>query len=242
MNLLDVFTDYTLRNIALGSAILGMVGNAAHQLRMRILRNDRPAMPRGETGERRGSLVLVVGPSGAGKDTLIDAGRERFRGDARFVFPLRCITRPVGAPGERHIAISTSAFAEAEAAGSFLLAWRSHGLAYAIPAHVQDDIAAGRIVIVNVSRGVIAEAERLVSNVAVLHVTASAEVRALRIRGRRRESDDAIAGRLERSVDVVTARAPVVTIDNGGALEDAVASFTEALQQIASRRPAETGQ
>lgn len=188
--------------------------------------------------ERRlspGALVLIAGPSGAGKDTLIDAARARYAGDGRFVFPLRVITRGE-APGELHVPVSSERFAADEAAGRYLLAWRSHGLAYAIPASVCEDLACGRIVIANVSRTVIARAEELVADVIVLHVTASVETRAARIRSRGREGDGETMARLGRQVHIVTTRSPVVEIHNDGALEDAVVRFTEVLQEVASAR------
>jgi len=44
-------------------------------------------------------LVLVVGPSGAGKDSLLKAAREEFRGDPRIGFARRVITRPADPDG-----------------------------------------------------------------------------------------------------------------------------------------------
>ena len=44
-----------------------------------------------------GRLVLVVGPSGAGKDTLIAAVRQRLAADEAFLFPRRIVTRPSSA-------------------------------------------------------------------------------------------------------------------------------------------------
>ena len=147
-------------------------------------------------------LVLVVAaPSGAGKDTLLDAARQTLGGDARFRFVRREITRPAAAGGEAHIAVD---FADvrrrARDAGPYALHWEAHGLGYGIPADIAEDIAAGRIVIANVSRAVIAEAARRF-RVQVLEITAPAGgaggTAARRVAARPKRD---IATRLARSV------------------------------------------
>lgn len=57
----------------------------------------------------RGRLVLVVGPSGAGKDTLIDYARSRLEADPDFHFARRVITRPPSV-GEDHESVDVEEF------------------------------------------------------------------------------------------------------------------------------------
>ena len=99
-------------------------------------------------------LVLVVGPSGAGKDTVLALARVALAGDRRFRFVRRVITRPADAGGEDHEAVSVREFD----ARAFALRWQAHGLHYGIPLDVTDDLARGIVVVANVSRGVIAAA------------------------------------------------------------------------------------
>jgi ribose 1,5-bisphosphokinase len=174
----------------------------------------------------RGTLHLVVGPSGAGKDTLIDAVRAR-RPD--LFIPRRVITRPADAGGEAHDALSPEAFASAAAAGAFALHWQAHGLCYGIPAGIEAVLAAGRPVLANVSRTVIDTARARFTPLRILFVTAPAPVLAKRLAGRGRESVGEIAERLARAPYAVPSGPDVWLIDNSGTEQAGTAAFEEAL-------------
>lgn len=183
--------------------------------------------------ERRGTLILVVGPSGAGKDTLIEGGRRALAGNPRFVFPCRVITRAAEAGGETHEAVTSTEFAAAEAAGAFALAWRAHGLRYGIRREIDAELAAGRHVIVNVSRSIIPAARSRYRPLAIVEVTAPVEVLAQRLAARGRESAADIAERIERS-DAVSVEGPGVTrIATVGTVEESLRQFLDALAGIA---------
>src|SRR5258708_37970574 len=107
-----------------------------------------------------GTLILVVGPSGAGKDTLIAGARAALNGDARFVFPRRAITRSQLAGGEDNETMTPGAFAAAVAAGAFALPWRAHGLRYGLPLAIEAARGQGRHVVANVPRSGVAHARR----------------------------------------------------------------------------------
>ena len=107
-----------------------------------------------------GTLVLVVGASGVGKDTLIEAARQRFGDDARYLFPKRIITRG-DHTGEPHLAIGKTEFGRLEARGALFLCWHAHGFGYGIPKVAKRALQTGRTVVVNVSRTTIAEARKL---------------------------------------------------------------------------------
>lgn len=173
----------------------------------------------------RGTLHLVVGPSGVGKDTLIAAARA-VRPD--LIVPTRMVTRPAG-PGEDHEPVSEGEFARRAGLGHFALHWRAHGLAYGIPAGVETALAAGRHVMINVSRAVVAEARERFAPVRILALTAAPEIRARRIAGRGRESEAEIAARLRRTAPALPQGPDVHVVDNGGALDDALAAFLAAL-------------
>jgi ribose 1,5-bisphosphokinase len=170
-------------------------------------------------------LVLVVGPSGAGKDSLLNAAREAFRDDPRISFAQRVITRPADPDGEDHEPVTEAEFD----ARTFALSWPAHGLRYGIPA-----VDTAPVVVANVSRGVIAQAAERYA-VRVLEVTAPAEVLAARLTARGRESADDVARRLSRAATIPEGVA-VETVMNDGALEEGIARFVAAL-----RRAVESG-
>lgn len=146
-------------------------------------------------------LFLVVGPSGAGKDTLMEAARALLGGDDRFRFVNRTITRPALPGGEAHDEVTEKEFARREAAGGFALHWRAHGLRYGIPADITLDLEAGRGVVANVSRAVVAEAAaRFPAH--LVEVTAPADVLARRLAARGREDAVDVARRLSRAIEL----------------------------------------
>lgn len=178
-------------------------------------------------------LVAVVGPSGAGKDTLMNAARVALAGDERFLFVRRVITRPAEAGGEDHEPATPEAFVRRAAAGDFVLSWQAHGLDYAIPARLLDDVARGRVAIVNLSRKVIGMAEAAFPQVAVAEITAPVAVLAHRLAARGRESEAEIAGRLAREAPLVATRAPVHRISNDRDLSIVAADFVALLRGFA---------
>ncbi|MEM6670320.1 MAG: phosphonate metabolism protein/1,5-bisphosphokinase (PRPP-forming) PhnN [Pseudomonadota bacterium] len=184
---------------------------------------------KGRSGER-GVLFLVVGPSGAGKDTLIDAARLA-RPDLHY--PRRVITRPALSGGEAHTEVSAEAFDVMEAENAFALSWRAHGLAYGVPIDIDEALVAGRDVVANVSRSVIERARTRFAPVRVLVITAAAPVLAARLAARGRENEQQIADRLTRSTYQAPQGEDVVWIDNGGDLDTGVAAFLGALSPSA---------
>jgi ribose 1,5-bisphosphokinase len=146
-----------------------------------------------------GRLVLVVGPSGAGKDTLIRGARTACMDDPAIVFPQRVITRPAS-ESEDNLCVSEGLFDRMLTAGGFALWWQAHAHHYGIPSTINDNIRAGRTVVCNVSRTIIGAARRRFACVTVVLVTAPAEVLEERLAKRSRTSDGDVAARLRRAV------------------------------------------
>jgi ribose 1,5-bisphosphokinase len=160
-----------------------------------------------------GRLVLVVGPSGAGKDTLLSLARAASADDANIVFVRRVVTREASST-EDNEQMSLEAFGEAKARGAFAVHWEAHGHAYGLPRSIDDDIRVGRTVVANVSRTVIAALRHAYTNVVVVAITAPADVLAERLAMRRRDSDGNIGQRLTRTVDDHQPDATIVNVSS----------------------------
>jgi ribose 1,5-bisphosphokinase len=173
-----------------------------------------------------GRLILVIGPSGAGKDTLIGLARAACADDDRVVFPRRVVTREASA-FEDNEQMSLEAFRQALARGDFAVHWEAHGHCYALPRAIDDDIRAGRTVVANVSRTVVGTMRRAYADVVVVSITAPPEILGQRLAARARGSDGELAGRLHRAVDDAV---PDVTIVNVGSAEHHAREFVRVIK------------
>jgi phosphonate metabolism protein PhnN/1,5-bisphosphokinase (PRPP-forming) len=177
-------------------------------------------------------LVAVVGPSGAGKDTLMAGALARIGPDGRFRFVRRSITRPASAGGEDHEHLDRDAFLRRRDSGGFALWWEAHGLLYGIPRDVEADLAAGRCVVANLSRGALAEADARYP-LLVLEITAPPEVLARRLAARGREDPASIAERLAREAPLPPSLR-VRRVVNDGPPESGIAQVAAALVDAAA--------
>jgi ribose 1,5-bisphosphokinase len=182
-----------------------------------------------------GSLVLVVGPSGVGKDTLIGGARHALDNDKRFTFVRRIVTRKADVQVEDHDSMDPDLFMKLEQSGRFALSWDAHNLRYALPLSVETDLALGKVVVANVSRHVVAEARLKYPACSVILITAEISCRAERLIKRGREGRDQITARLARESGPVPAGITPIVIDNSGMLAIGVTAFVMALRTIAAQ-------
>jgi ribose 1,5-bisphosphokinase len=176
-----------------------------------------------------GLLVLIVGPSGAGKDTLLASAQRKFKDNPAMVFPRRTITRSESI-GETHDPVSRREFQRLEKEGAFLLAWTAHGLRYGISIAVERDLKAGRIVVVNVSREIVTAACARWPKTRIVHVTVALDALRSRLETRGREAAGDIDKRIKRAARANTLpEALTDTIDNSGRLGPAVRKFNALL-------------
>ena len=184
--------------------------------------SETTAMARDEAGAiGPGRLVLVVGPSGAGKDTLMALAARHFGSRPNVHFVRRVITRDGDAGGEDHLAVSEAGFASMEQSGSFAVWWEAHGLKYGIPAEVSVALSKGHLVIANGSRSALHRFHAAFPRLKVINVTARPEVLAGRLEARGRETHEDIMARLARGSLTVRGDYDVINLDNSGSLAEA---------------------
>lgn len=173
----------------------------------------------------KGWMIVVVGPSGAGKDSLIAYAKQHFAKNDQVHFVQRVITRPANAGGEDHSAATPSEFDDLKADGRFAVDWEAHGLSYGIPHKACEWIAKGGVVIANGSRSVLPRFLQAFPQLVVVNITARPEVLADRLEARGRENREEILRRLQRSSLEIIGDYHVITIDNSGALAEAGEQF-----------------
>lgn len=169
-------------------------------------------------------LVAVVGPSGAGKDTLMAMACAA---DPRIRAVRRVITRPAEAGGEEFEGVSPASFATRLARGDFALHWEAHGLSYGIP---RAELAGQGVLMFNGSRAVLAHAQAMFPALSVILVTAPPVVLAARLAARGREAAEDRAARLNRAEFALPPGISAITVTNDGTAAQGLARFLAALQ------------
>ena len=169
-------------------------------------------------------LFLVVGPSGAGKDTLLSGA---VAADPQLHWARRVITRPQAAGGEPFEGVTRTEFAARLQRGEFALHWDAHGLRYGVP---HTELPLGRDVVVNGSRGAIAQALAAFPALRLIHITAPIPVLAERLGARGRESSAEITARLARVPQAVPKGSPVIEIINDDSPEAGINRLLQSLR------------
>jgi ribose 1,5-bisphosphokinase len=96
-------------------------------------------------------LIVIVGPSGAGKDSIIRAWLAAQPLAQRAHHARRTINRPVD-QHEDHEVVDSTGFRQACAAGEFAFHWQAHGLDYGVRHAALAPLVQGHWVVLNGSR------------------------------------------------------------------------------------------
>lgn len=178
-----------------------------------------------------GRLVYVMGPSGAGKDSLLAWLQAHLPPEARIRLAQRTITRPVRAGDEQHHSVDLPAFERLAERGAFAFDWEANAMRYGIRHSELAPLQDGWQVLVNGSRGYLPRARAAFPELKVVHVTASLETLRARLHGRGREEAERVEARLQRAL-AFEAPADALEIRNDGTLEAAGLTLLAALQVV----------
>lgn len=182
-----------------------------------------------------GAFVAVVGPSGAGKDTLMNFARKALAGRDDVFFVRRVITRPADGATEDHIPATAEAFDAQLKQGKFAFHWPAHGLRYGLPIAIDTRIRAGHCAVCNGSRAALRGLGERYANFTVINITASPDVLASRLALRGRESEDEILERLARSANLKVDWPGAVIVDNSGDIETAGRALVDAIREASGK-------
>jgi ribose 1,5-bisphosphokinase len=181
-------------------------------------------------------LIYVMGPSGAGKDSLIAHLRHIVAGPYAATwnasprskcklrpvhFIRRYITRPASAGGENHRPLTVREYRVMKQSGHFAMNWESHGLCYGIGRELDMFLADGDVAVVNGSREYLPEARKRYPDLTPLLITARPEVLRARLEGRGREGTEDIEERLRGAELHVSNMPGLITVDNSGDITEA---------------------
>ncbi len=179
---------------------------------------------------QQGRLFYVIGPSGAGKDSLMRYARQQQAANTKIVFAHRYITRPPELAGENHIYLEPEEFDFKAKHGFFALQWNSHGLRYGIGLEINLWLARGFNVVVNGSREYLFEALEHYPDMQAILIRTSPDILRQRLINRQRESLAEIELRLERAKLFNRLLHPnLVMLDNDAALSDSGAALVTLL-------------
>ena len=178
-----------------------------------------------------GRLFYVVGPSGVGKDSLLQWLQDRVDTPTQVVFARRVITRAAH-PSEAHEPITPEAFWQEACDGNFSMLWQANGACYGIRRGIEADLLAGRDVVVNGSREYAPRIRQTFPEAHVVWISADTDTIERRLVSRQRESGAALLQRVKRATEFVMPQADEAThIDNSGPLAVAGARLLALLQR-----------
>ncbi|WP_040505708.1 MULTISPECIES: phosphonate metabolism protein/1,5-bisphosphokinase (PRPP-forming) PhnN [unclassified Limnohabitans] len=178
-------------------------------------------------------LIYVMGPSGAGKDSVLVWLRKHLPKDMPVHWARRTITRPAAAGGEVHEETDEQGFETLRSQDAFALSWHANGLHYGIRRTELAGLQQGLWVLVNGSRGHLAQALQSHPGLQVVHITADPATLLQRLIQRQRETPEQIQQRIVRASAFLVPQG-VIEISNNGTLDQAGQALLLALQKMKS--------
>ncbi|MFW9999213.1 MAG: phosphonate metabolism protein/1,5-bisphosphokinase (PRPP-forming) PhnN [Candidatus Hodarchaeota archaeon] len=181
-----------------------------------------------------GTIFLVIGNSGSGKDSIINGVIKKYPSHLKQIHaPKRFITRPPSET-EKNISITEEKFKDLKEKGKLALTWHIYGLYYGIPIEIEDWLKAGNPILLNVSRRVVKPAREKYKNLKVVFIYVPLEITIDRLKGRGRETTELLQERIERAKNNQLYSGADLVIDNSGKLDDSINQLLEFIISIVS--------
>lgn len=176
-------------------------------------------------------LFYVIGPSGSGKDSVINMIRERW--PQHLVVAHRYITRDANAGGENHVALTPSEFMQRQQKQFFALNWQANGYSYGIGCEIDTWLGKGMDVIINGSRAYLSQAQQRYGELLVpVVIEVSTDILEQRLIDRGRESREEIELRLIRAQQLTQKNIKgSIKLNNSARLEQTIKPFNDYYQQ-----------
>jgi ribose 1,5-bisphosphokinase len=181
-------------------------------------------------------LIYVVGPSGAGKDSVLSWLHQHTSKSAPVYLARRTIDRlNFAEPGAQdHERVDAATFEQLVADAAFAMHWDAnthrYGIRHVELMHLQDSTGC---VMVNGSRAHLPTAARDYPGLTVLHITASPDVLRQRLLARGRESESAVEARMLRHIPLeVDAACALVEVHNDSTIDAAGQQLLIQLQAL----------
>jgi ribose 1,5-bisphosphokinase len=165
-------------------------------------------------------LLYVVGPSGAGKDSLLQWLLENPPPQTRLRLARRTVTRRPDEAGEQHESVDFARFESLRQKRAFALHWQANGLHYGVRQAEFEPMAQGAWVMVSGSRAHLPQAQVQFPGLTSVYVTATAQTLQSRLLARGRESSEAVQARLQRATELPPPLGSTV-VHNEGPLSNA---------------------
>ncbi|MGV3678620.1 MAG: phosphonate metabolism protein/1,5-bisphosphokinase (PRPP-forming) PhnN [Acidovorax sp.] len=180
-----------------------------------------------------GRLLYFMGPSGAGKDSLLDWLRQHLPAELPVQWARRTISRPAASGGEAHESTTPDGHAALRAAGAFALHWEANGLAYGVRHSELAPLDRGRWLLLNGSRAYLPKALVRYPALVAVHITASPEVLRQRLQARGRESSDEVEQRVQRALRFIAPPGTAgIEVRNDTSLDAAGQQLLQALERL----------
>ena len=169
-------------------------------------------------------IVLIIGASGVGKDSLIREAKKSLGCELNFV--QRYITREPDV-NEDNIYLDNFSFSELKNTGFFLSTWTAHSNQYGI---AKDSIETG-LNIISISRSTIYDFEKEYDRVYTINITIPDDELRLRLEARGRETKEEIDARMNRTYETIKANR-LINFENTESLATSSLYFISLLKKI----------